>query len=899
MKITYIRLVGYIGIYNGLGLNEIAIDFTKSKYKKIVIRGANGSGKSTLIKALNVLPDNNSSLIPTMECRKEISVLNNGILYNIQIIHPLNSKGERTTSKGYIQKSSQNGMEELNPNGNISNYKDIIYSELNLDPNFVALSQLGSENKGLASLRPAERKKFVNSIIGNISAYNDMNKTFTKKSSIYKSMRNSILSKIDNLGNRDKLQLALDNANIKINKLTQEKESLLSEVSSEKAKINLLDKDGTIRDKSNIIADQVKEINLKLNDANRNLSTCKLDIAKENIDSFYKSLIDRKLELDTDIKINQSKVEGLLLAREEDAKQLQDMNGKLKALQGDNLTKSNLLSLINQCNNNIASYKDIINSMKIRDLNNISKDEYIIALDTLHEIQEIISNLRINYTYDAISHSILEIQGKEYIDEIALSKEIDSVETTIDELKEKIYFYNAKIDVLSTLNNRPNECKNDTCAFISEAINIQKQYPNIYDDLKQAELSMNEYNNKLIELKNTKVLKQEINKCSRDINTVIRNIDRNCSIIRKLIIDERFLNSDRILELVENPNVFDEVNVIYSYIDKTNVIDLYKSETEKLKYYNQQLEIVDEKESIANNIVDQINYIQDKLNTTSLDIKSLNDSILDCKKNLSDIKTIILEVEFLKNLYDTVDELTNKKNELLNEFRIIQESMLEIKQSIDKIATLNNKLTNITQELNPLISHRDKLNHSIKLHDEYMIELDDYNKKYEVIETLKKFSSPTSGIQTIFINLYMNKTLSLANQLLQLMFNGKYVLCQFVINDHEFRLPCVGSGLINDDISSMSLSERCMIGMIISFAILQQASTDYNILILDEIDGGLDSENRIMFLTVLEEIINMLNVEQCFIISHNDEINLNDCDIIQLKNNNQYNNIGGNIIYNY
>ena len=97
----------------------------------------------------------------------------------------------------------------------------------------------------------------------------------------------------------------------------------------------------------------------------------------------------------------------------------------------------------------------------------------------------------------------------------------------------------------------------------------------------------------------------------------------------------------------------------------------------------------------------------------------------------------------------------------------------------------------------------------------------------------------------------------------------------------------------------MSLSERCMIGMIISFAILQQASTDYNILILDEIDGGLDSDNRVTFLTVLEQMISMLNVEQCFIISHNDEINLNNCDIIQLRANNQYNNIGGNVIYKY
>lgn len=899
MRITYLKLVGYIGIYNGLGLNEIEIDFSKSKFKKVVIRGANGSGKSTLIKALNIMPDNNSSLIPTMECRKEISILNKGILYNIQIIHPLNSKGERATSKGYIQKSSPNGMIELNPNGNISGYKEIVYSELNLDPNFIALSQLGSENKGLASLRPAERKKFVNSIIGDISAYNDMNKTFTKKANIYKSMRNSILTKIDNLGNIDKLQLALSNANLKYDKLNGEKDVIMTEISSEKAKIALLDKDGTIRDKSTSIANEVKIINNKLEETKRNLSTCKVEIDKANIDAFYKSLSERKIELDMAIKVDQSKVNSLLLDRENDAKQLQSISGKLKALQGDNLTKDNLLNLISESNIKIDNYTKMIANMKIKDINNISKDEFIIALDTLHDIEETINNLRINYTYDAICHSVLEIQGKEYIDEISLEKEIYSHESFIDDLKEKIYFYNSKINILSTLNNRPKECKNDKCAFITDALNIQKEYPNIYQDLSNMEKQLKEEQIKLEELKNTKQLKQEINKCSRDINNVVRQIDRNCNVIRKLVVDERFLNSNRILEIIEDTNIFKEINIIYSYINETNVIELYKNEIEQLKYYKTQLNIVEEKEDITNSIIDQMNYIQDKLNSTSEEIKTLNNNIVSYKKNLSDINTILLEVEFLKNMYDTEDELSSKKESLLNEFKNIQESMLEIKQSIDRVSELTNKLTNINQELTPLNDTRDKLKHSIKLHEEYQQELKEYNDKYELIETLKKFSSPTSGIQTIFINLYMNKTLSLANQLLQLMFNGKYVLCQFVINDHEFRLPCVGSGLINDDISSMSLSERCMIGMIISFAILQQASTDYNILILDEIDGGLDSDNRVTFLTVLEQMISMLNVEQCFIISHNDEINLNDCDIIQLRANNQYNNIGGNVIYKY
>ena len=225
--------------------------------------------------------------------------------------------------------------------------------------------------------------------------------------------------------------------------------------------------------------------------------------------------------------------------------------------------------------------------------------------------------------------------------------------------------------------------------------------------------------------------------------------------------------------------------------------------------------------------------------------------------------------------------------------------MKTIKECVTNIEILTNEYNNIVKELNPLSQDRDKLKYSLKMYDEYEKELEEYNKKYELIETLKRYSSPTTGIQTLFINMYMNKTLSLANEMLGLMFNGKYVLGQFVVNESEFRIPCMGSGLMNDDISSMSSAETCMIGMIISFAMLNQANTQYNILSLDEADGVLDTTNRIMFLEVLNKLIEILNVEQCFIISHNSELNLRDCDVIILKTNDMYNLECGNIIYNY
>ena len=38
-----------------------------------------------------------------------------------------------------------------------------------------------------------------------------------------------------------------------------------------------------------------------------------------------------------------------------------------------------------------------------------------------------------------------------------------------------------------------------------------------------------------------------------------------------------------------------------------------------------------------------------------------------------------------------------------------------------------------------------------------------------------------------------------ANELLSLIFNGQFIIQPFVINEAEFRIPCLGNGLVNDD----------------------------------------------------------------------------------------------------
>ena len=194
---------------------------------------------------------------------------------------------------------------------------------------------------------------------------------------------------------------------------------------------------------------------------------------------------------------------------------------------------------------------------------------------------------------------------------------------------------------------------------------------------------------------------------------------------------------------------------------------------------------------------------------------------------------------------------------------------------------------------------RDRLNHQMRLVDDYNKELAQLQNQYNLIDTIRYYSSPTTGIQLVYMEMYMGNIIQTANQLLGMFFNGQFKILPFVINETEFRIPCAGEGIVNDDISSMSSAQIAMISMILSFSFLYNSSSKYNILKLDEIDGPLDSNNRLMFIDVLHNVMNMMGTEQCIMISHNSELQVDDADIILLKSseNNDYNH--GNIIWRY
>lgn len=873
MKLLSIRLENYIGIYNGRGDNILEVDLSQSTSNIVIIRGSNGSGKSTLLKALSPLQDDNTAIIPGMEGKKTLRYLYNGEVYEILYVHPVKTDG----SRGQVKMQVYKGMNrvELNPTWNVTSGKDIIFDLFNLDANFLTLSQLSSEDRGLADKKPAERKKFVNSIINGIEVYNNMYKVITKKYSTFKNLINTISSKINQIGNIEELNSRYNNISRQVEDVSRERDKAVIEASKIDAEIGILTRDNNLEEfyKINeeirenldyIRASKAQVINLSKGElSSEDLNELK-DIIDSSLHSFDKDISKWKSEE----AVAKSKIENISREKEDTFKSLQTKITKRGTLLDGGFSDSDL-TLYKDTKAKIAELENDINGLN-SSIKNLSEAEALVnAMEMIVPVLDSLYNGLDATTkkekYDFVK-TTLDNDGK-YVDQtIELTRTYNEVSRTVTELESEILTYEILFDKAKSLALRPKACKIDDCSFVKEAIEASSKHPEkrINDINKEIDDS-----NKLL-----KSLEKDIESYKElyDFNKRFTNLHGMVLSFRKLlekspvnyIIDpyQLLASLDHMEKLMID---FNQIRGIFNIITtKSNYEEIIESLKEPAVKYEANKALIDELDS-------DIASLKDKLSTIDAQLNAEQDGISEVTTNISlaEFKTEVYTK--CKSLVDECIGLEERNTELQSQINSLSDIAFKVKDLETRMDEAKSRADRLNNDLNAILSERDKIASSKTLLEDYIRDLELYNKNFSILETIRYYLSPTTGIQTVFMRTYMGNIILKANELLSLIFNGQFIIQPFVINEAEFRIPCLGNGLVNDDISSMSTSQICMISMILSFAILSNSSTDYNILKLDEIDGGLDTENRIQFIGLLKQLISMVGCEQCFLISHNME----------------------------
>lgn len=897
MKLIRAKIKGFNGI---AGTSEIEIDFTKCKHNIIVIAGENGIGKSRLLNALtSILPVSSEYLIPTMEASQEFQIIDDINMYELKIVYPLTSTNKRGTTKGSIRK---NGV-ELNENGNITSYKEILFNEFELDGNYLGLSRLSGDDRGIVDKKPGERRKFVSSMLDSLEVYNGMYKTLTKKANIFKSHVNNCSNKIQNIGDETYLRTTLVSTDTRIQLLEQNIDECKQKLADCNAKLSVNNiTEETKREHEEIYNERAKAEKEMI------IATCdccaKYDQLNKDPDQ---SLEDIELELD---KINETikfHENTILQADMEVKKYLEEISSLTEDI--DKLTlkieeKSKDIDpeLNRVLDETVSSMDQEIKELELLDIKDPDSitaneiqyisaflDKFISEIDRFYESSD--SESLTYLSNDDFQFDPKEIETAKETLNNCINRRTNCEKTLIELSKER--------EILNSIGLKPENCRNKKCYFIKSATDLldgkyNGNMSNFTGTFCIAEHDRSMINEEVNHAENTLNMVERAYQSFLILDNIFRDIKTNSQLLKKLKLSSSLLSIEDLKRRIAKEDNFNEFRNIDPVLYICNTLTSYKSHHEVVdklkskKLLQQNIEdiigeLTIEKEEKQKRLVN----IEESRSIKEEKVRSTNNIVVDLKKQKDSI-------EDLMNLIRKSDK-TKEYLELCDiKYQAIHQQFEQCDGLITEMEDLKQMLENMRAELEPLKEQRRGMEGKLTILDDYQKEYAMYREKYDIVERLQRYSSPRYGIQEMFMNVYMSKTLDLSNQILGMLFEGRYRLLNYVIQDGEFRMPFLSNGMVIDDVSSGSRSQICMMGMIINLVMRNQASTKFNITALDEIDSGLDYNNRYMFVDVLYKLISILNIEQLFIISHSIELETNNVDVIQLSDKPDYNDVFAN-----
>ena len=898
MKITYIKLENFIGIFNGMNKYSIEIDFTKvnSDNNIVLFQGSNGTGKSCLLSTLHpfsgTMDDRSEIILPNENGYKEIHIQNGSDEYVIK--HHYFNKKKTKQIKSYI---SKNG-EELNDNGTVRSFEEIVKNELDVVPSFFILSRIGSNVKNFIGLKPAERKNYMSKFLPDVSLYLEEYKKINEKYlSINKKIKSvtAEIAKLDDEENLKSTKTSLTK-NLKLTKKNMDK--ILEKINMNKGILATMDVDkieethDNAKEKirkatknikilneafSSNVTDLIDDGDISYSHDDANIDNEEfIEFLNETLSNLRKNLIKYKEDLSSNIALSKKSSVEIEELKKDISKLKKDLNSYKMEKDIDEFKE-----MLSEYENNLKIINKKIKNFDDKYKLDIEDEDVNILMQFFKHIQDDV----VFSGYDAVT--VDDYLSNRY-ELSALKDDIEKKTKTLNKIKKSINACELKITELSSklklkdiLSNRPSSCKIDSCKFISEAL----KYANVDEEINKLEESLDDFNTKDTQL-------------SKEIDHLTKMYDYGKNIRRLYKEVIAFSGLDNLKRLI--PDRFDSLDHFMDFIpcDKNLYIDefqkaidyshLFMDKRDIDKMINEishNIELLKSKDTLIKKISLELDEKTNRLSDVLAENRAYKESISENTELSENTGSVIFDLEDCieySGTYDKSVTVLNKYTEVLN----------KLKDDTDKINSINEESEVLLKEYKDLSDNYDSLDtqlddikYKLKRLDEFKNDLKYLNERYENVGLVRNALSPTKGIPLLFVDVYLKKTRDIANRLLDVAYNGKFYIEDFELTDSDFFIKVIKEdGVPVKDVTLTSQGETALIGIAISFAMIQQAEKNYNIILLDEVDKELDSGNRSAFVSIIQKQLEIMNVEQCFIISHNKEFDNANLDLLLFPN---------------
>ena len=314
------------------------------------------------------------------------------------------------------------------------------------------------------------------------------------------------------------------------------------------------------------------------------------------------------------------------------------------------------------------------------------------------------------------------------------------------------------------------------------------------------------------------------------------------------------------------------------------LVDETATYQEQLKVSLQYKDSIEDYKSIINSDKLEMMNLERDLGELELSYTETKESIEQLEIEEADLRYTVLPA------LSSADQLGSELVALRGEYKQI----LDTKESLalllcERERTQRDKYR-ITVEVDQLENNLNKLVYLKKDYNSFNRDKEKLQEQYDELNTVREAVSTERGLPLYFQQIYLEQARKIMNELLEIVYQGDTAIYidNFSINEKEFRIPYIKNGQFVDDARSASQGERSFISIALSFALMNQKIDKYNIIILDEMDSTLDTENRKLFISMLETQLELIGAEQCFIISHNEEFESYPVDVITTRTLSEY-----------
>lgn len=889
-RFMYMKAVNLCGFKSGLSRKVFEIDLSESIENGAdiwAVSGSNASGKSTFLSLIHptVYPTNGRRkfVIDGKEglvVRKYID--NDGTIITSKCIYkPKKDSGHTPSCFLSIKKPGCDEI-EMNPNGNIASYEELLYTYFGITKDFITYATYSNEVASIVRMSDTERKNSVGTLIPNTKrfqlGYDIVNGKYRDLRTIIRNLSQKILA----LRDEDSLVADYDRLTSELKNITEEREEKIRKLSKLEGRL----KEITGGDDLDKLNNQYSE--LLMRDASQSKE---LYSTMSEIHGYYKilgikpvskdsimcpelaSMGSTILELERKAAFSRSQ----LLNYSERKSQLQDELGQIDQELME--IESSLYSIqtqdIAELMETKKEYKNRLREMRYTKnpdaYENMSYDEIVAFSRTMVMIDQMIHAL-----YDEYGQLVTEYfnasDWSAYVDKgvadvNTLHVTIATRSTKKDQLYRSLIEKQQYKQIASVLSQRPKSCNIDTCPFIAQAL----KYQNIAEEI--ADLAQ-EYKDISVELED---LDKQIRSCEsrvtihEDAQKLVQFLKDNFSLMKKYLDLDSL---DTFYKAIAN-GTWDK------YLDMIRIKDLTAILSEKSLY----LEIKNIRLPEIDHAIEMAKVYGTNRDLLESQAAHKREHRVDIVAKLDELDMHIGIHKKQRHRYEV--RLGNWKmvEQLVNRYRSIASSHIAdqeaIKEQADKIKMINEmvqkgkELDDKIRQLDDMIRERTPMRERVKLDLDAVrrikIEQLEVERNFTVIDVVRSIMSPGKGIRKELINLYMYEIYQITNQLLLNTFDGKLYLKEFLITDKEFIIPYVYNGTESPDISFASSAQQATITSALSLAILSKLIDKYGVYTPDELDNTLAPTVRDSYIDVLLKHARYVGLTQIILITQDPE----------------------------